>query len=64
LYDNVVIIVELIHAELVKFKDQKSFITVLATLASGLYSTNEIVAKITFKMLIECFVMFDEVPQL
>lgn len=40
LNDNIATIVDLVHAELLKFNDSKSFFKVLATLASGLYSTN------------------------
>lgn len=40
LNENVVVLVELMAAELATFQDYKSTQKVMSTLASGLYSTN------------------------
>ena len=43
--DNIGVMAELLYAELDMFKDEASIQKVLATLASGLYSTNSQVVE-------------------
>jgi hypothetical protein len=59
IHDNLWTLIELLQAELAKFNDVRSIQKVLATVASGLYSSNSEVVRMTLRTLTDSFEKFN-----